>query len=432
MNNNRFDNSGDFEDIFSNTSSKDKYEDISSSSKKYEDISSNSSSSYDDKYFSDDFKVKYNSAVQNRRRQQYEYEDVSEIYSENLPEDNKNRGKGKGTGKKKKMSPKKRNTIIAVVCVILVLFGSVGLYGANIAHRILGSINTQDDLKDNEFVDNSELYKNKKQINVLLVGADAEPGETISRSDSMMLLTLDNENKQIKLTSFLRDSYVQIAGHKKAKLNSAFARQDGIQTLIDTLELNFKVDIPYYAIVDFSIFEKGIDLLGGIEVEVTQKESNFSKRAHYYDELIPLEAGSNVHLNGKEALWYSRMRYLDSDFMRTKRQQKVISAAITKTKEKNLNELVSIAEQLIPLVKTNVSPSFIMKNGIAAFKNKAYNYPVFKFQVPAEGTWKSQTISGQGSCLVLDVDKNTELLHQFLDNAQVSESQTDSQNKKAS
>ena len=426
MNNNHFDNSDDFEDIFSNQSKDDEFEDISSG--EFEDISSFSDDSdrKNSDFSEDDFSVKYNSAVENRKRQQFEYKDVNEIYEEAVPMNDNEKEKVKT---KKGKKNKKRNIILSVVSIILVICLGFGFYGYSIANRLFSSINTDDDLKDNEFISSSELYNNKKQVNILLVGIDARGNESSCRSDTMMLLTIDNENKQIKLTSFLRDSYVQIAGHKKAKLNSAFAR-GGIQTLIDTLELNFKVEIPYYAIVDFAVFEKGIDLLGGVDVEVTKKESNFTKKSLYDDgTILAIEAGPSVHLNGKEALWYSRIRYLDSDFMRTKRQQKVISAAIAKTKTKSLNELISIAEQLIPMVKTNLSSKTIIKVGTEAFKNKVYNYDIFKYQIPAEGLWKSESISGQGSCLVLDMDKSVKAFHEFLDNVQVKEEPSTKTNK---
>ena len=417
MADNRFKNSGDdFEDIFSNSSKNDGFEDIfsSSSDEGFEDISSYSPEAQKSPVskIPESFEVKYNNSVQNRRRQEYEYGDVSEMYADIIPEKKKKR--------KKKHHPV-RNTILVLLCITIAAVSCVGFYGYNTVNRLLSSFNTDEPLKDNEYIDDSELYRDSEQTNILLVGVDARESDVSSRSDTMMLLTIDNKNGQIKLTSFLRDSYVQIAGKKKEKLNAAYFRR-GIQGLVDTLELNFKVEIPYYMLVDFEIFTTVVDMLGGIEVEVTEKESAYSKktptdRGGY----LPLEAGENIHMNGTEALWYSRMRYLDSDFMRTQRQRKVITAIVGKAKLQKPQALLELAETIIPLIKTNITADEMKKLGIDAVLDKAYNYSIVQQQIPADETWSNKTISGVGACLVMDLDENAEILANFLRDKQETE-----------
>ncbi|MGN0570086.1 MAG: LCP family protein [Candidatus Fimenecus sp.] len=415
MADNRFKNSGDdFEDIFSNSSKNDGFEDIfsSSSDEGFEDISSFSPEAQKSpvRNSPETFEVKYNNSVQNRRRQEYEYGDVSEMYADIIPEK-----------KKKKKHHPVRNTILVLLCISIAAVSCVGFYGYNTVSKLLSSFNTDEPLKDNEYINDSELYRDSEQTNILLIGVDARESDVSSRSDTMMLLTIDNKNGQIKLTSFLRDSYVQIAGRKKEKLNAAYFR-GGIQGLVDTLELNFKVEIPYYMLVDFEIFTTVVDMLGGIEVEVTEKESAYSKktptdRGGY----LPLEAGENIHLNGTEALWYSRMRYLDSDFMRTQRQRKVITAIVGKAKQQKPQELLKLAEAIIPLIKTNITADEMKKLGIDAVLDKAYNYSIVQQQIPADETWSNKTISGVGACLVMDLDENAEILANFLRNKQETE-----------
>ena len=417
MADNRFKNSGDdFEDIFSNSSKNDGFEDIfsSSSDEGFEDISSYSPEAQKSPVskIPESFEVKYNNSVQNRRRQEYEYGDVSEMYADIIPEKKKKR--------KKKHHPV-RNTVLVLLCISIAAVSCVGFYGYNTVNRLLSSFNTDEPLKDNEYIDDSELYRDSEQTNILLIGVDARESDVSSRSDTMMLLTIDNKNGQIKLTSFLRDSYVKIAGRKKEKLNAAYFR-GGIQGLVDTLELNFKVEIPYYMLVDFEIFTTVVDMLGGIEVEVTEKESAYSKktptdRGGY----LPLEAGENIHLNGTEALWYSRMRYLDSDFMRTQRQRKVITAIVEKAKLQKPRELLELAETIIPLIKTNITADEMKKLGVDAVLDKAYNYSIVQQQIPADETWSNKTISGVGACLVMDLDENAEILANFLRNKQETE-----------
>lgn len=419
MADNRF-NNDDFEDIFSNSSKNDEFQDIFSNSSDenyYEDVSSfsgkparKSPEEYDE-YFNNDFTVKYNSAVQNRRRQEIQYDDISDVYGD-IASDPDNRKK------KKKKSHPIRNTFLVFLCLVIVAVSCVGFYGYNTAKDLLALFNTDEQLEENLYVSNDELYSDPDQINILLVGVDAREGDTDSRSDTMMLVTLDNKNGQIKLTSFLRDSYVNVAGRNRwSKLNSAYFR-GGMQMLVDTLELNFGVEIPYYALVDFEIFTTIVDELGGINVDVTEKESYYTYHSGKVGVPVRIEAGEDVLLNGEQALWYSRIRYLDSDFMRTMRQRKVISAIVEKALTKEIPELLDLAKAVIPLVKTNLDSDKIIEIGIDAVMDKAYSYPIVQHQIPASKTWSSKTITGVGSCLVMDMEENRELLRSFLSEKQ--------------
>ncbi|MBR2455107.1 MAG: LCP family protein [Clostridia bacterium] len=425
MADNRFKND-EFEDIFSNSSNSNEYEDIYSSSdakNEYEDISSFSSEQedevYEEDYVSDDFTVKYNSAVQNRRRQEIQYDDISDVFSGMATEEKK---------KKKKGHPV-RNTFLVFLCIVIVLVSCVGFYGYNTVNKLLSSFDNTEAVVDNEYISESLLYSDDEQVNILLVGVDAREGETDSRSDTMMLVTLDNKNGEIKLTSFLRDSYVEIAGRKKKeKLNAAYMR-GGIQTLVDTLELNFKVSIPYYVVVDFEIFTTIVDELGGINVDVTEKESYYTYHSGKVGVPVRIEAGEDVLLNGEQALWYSRIRYLDSDFMRTQRQRKVITAIVEKTLQQDIMTMIGLAETIIPLVKTNLSSDEIMSIGVKALLKQAYSYPIVQQQIPAEKTWSSKSISGVGSCLVMDFEDNIKIMQSFLSEKQVEEIETSTENK---
>ena len=411
---NRF-NNNDFEDIFSNSASDNEFEDIFSSSNadEYKDVSSFSSnqrkrpSTIQNDFSEEDFTVKYNSAVQNRRRQEIQYDDISDVYSDMAPPPRRKQTK-------KKQSHPIRNTFIVFLSIVLVLVGCVGFYGYSTVNKLLSSFDTEEQLIENEYINENLLYSDNDQINILLVGVDAREGDTESRSDTMMLVTIDNKNGEIKLTSFLRDSYVEIAGrNKKEKLNAAYFR-GGIQTLVDTLELNFKVSIPYYVIVDFEIFTTIVDELGGVSVDVTEKESKYSKKTPTRDKIVAIEAGEDILLNGEQALWYSRMRYLDSDFMRTQRQRKVISAIVEKALQQDIPSLISLAETIIPLVKTNFTSSELIEIGSKALLNEAYSYHIVQQPIPADNTWSSKSISGVGSCLVMDFDENVKILQSFL------------------
>ncbi len=413
MADNQFNNSNDeFEDIFSNRNKSDEFEDVFSSSGKsdeFEDISSGVENVYDDfsKEVEQAFQVKYNSAVENRRRQEIQYDNINEVYGDLAQEEPRRK-------KKEKKRHPVRNTIIALLCITLVGLSCVGIFGYQKIDSLLSSFDTEEPLTDNAFINAADLTQYPDQINVLLVGIDARETDEASRSDTMMLVTLDKKNKQIKLTSFLRDSFVEIAGKNYwSKLNSAYF-YGGIQTLSDTLELNFKVDIQYYALVDFEIFTTIVDSIGGINVDVTERESYYTYHSGKVNVPVRIEAGEDVLLNGEQALWYSRIRYLDSDFHRTQRQRKVITAIVEKASKMSLTKLYALAEKIIPLVKTNMSSNQIMSLGLAAVKDKMYSYPIVQHQIPADGTWSDKTIQGVGASLVMDIPLNQQLLQSFL------------------
>lgn len=413
MADNQFNNSNDeFEDIFSNRNKSDEFEDVFSSSGKsdeFEDISSGSENVDDDfsKEVEQAFQVKYNSAVENRRRQEIQYDNINEVYGDLAQEEPRRK-------KKEKKRHPVRNTIIALLCITLVGLSCVGIFGYQKINNLLSSFDTEEQLTDNAFINAADLTQYPDQINVLLVGIDARETDEASRSDTMMLVTLDKKNKQIKLTSFLRDSFVEIAGKNYwSKLNSAYF-YGGIQTLSDTLELNFKVDIQYYALVDFEIFTTIVDSIGGINVDVTERESYYTYHSGKVNVPVRIEAGEDVLLNGEQALWYSRIRYLDSDFHRTQRQRKVITAIVEKASKMSLTKLYALAEEIIPLVKTNMSSNQILSLGLAAVKDKMYSYPIVQHQIPADGTWSDKTIQGVGASLVMDIPLNQQLLQSFL------------------
>lgn len=425
MANNRFGND-DFEDIFSNSPKIEEFEDISSFSSEL-NFEEQENDTYSDGFSTENFSVRYNSAVRNRKSQEIQYNNIEDVYG-----DISSSGNSKNPQKPKKNKKRHyiRNAVLVLLAVVIVVTSCIGFYGYSTVQKLLGSFNTDEPLGENQYIDSAELYSDEEQINILLVGTDARNTDEASRSDTMMLVTLDNKNKQIKLTSFLRDSYVSVAGRKhKEKLNASYFR-GGIQGLTDTLELNFKVDINYYVLVDFEIFTTLVDELGGVEINITERESAYSKKTDTDHGYIPLEAGDNVLVNGQEALWYSRMRYLDSDFMRTQRQRKVISAIVGKARQQKLPQLISLAEKVIPLVKTNLSSDELMDFGIDALLNKAYEYEIVQHQVPADKTWSSKRISGVGDCLVMNIDENVQLLHSFLKDKQITENPQDTSEKK--
>ena len=244
--------------------------------------------------------------------------------------------------------------------------------------------------------------------NLLLLGID-NPGSAITgRSDTMLLASLNARTGTLKLISFMRDTYVAIPHHGHNKLNAACS-YGGAQLVMDTIEYNYNVKIDHYMLVGFDMFETIIDSVGGIDVEVTEKEAQFMRATARATREI--QSGESVHMNGAQALVYCRIRKLDSDFMRTYRQRKVITALIKKAKTSNPMTLKKLADTVLPMVQTDMSPMELTKLVFGA--PKYIGYDVKSERVPHENTWKSQTKRGQ-SVIVTDFDANIQFLKSYL------------------
>ena len=286
--------------------------------------------------------------------------------------------------------------LMLVICIVLI--GGAGY---------LFSLLCKTDYKKAEesSISAYDLRSSKDVKNILLIGLDDDKGTGKSRSDTMMLLSLDAKNKAIKLTSFLRDLWVDIPGYNSAKLNAAYAN-GGPQLTIDTIENNFKIDIDNYILVDFNMFKQIIDSLGGIEIEITPEEAEFINRTTK----SVVKAGLN-ELDGKKALIYARIRKLDSDFKRTERQRKVIMSILAKATKAGILDLLKLASNILPLIKTDINPFRMF--GLLLSSIKYINLDIQQMQVPAKGAYKDKTIKGQAA-LVPDKEKNKDLIIKFI------------------
>ena len=318
----------------------------------------------------------------------------------------------KGKSKKKMSKTKKILLIIISVFLALVLL----MYG--IFAGMMGKMERDDSVphggRKNPYIDESELYSSKDVKNILLVGVDARANETVSRSDTMMLISIDKKHDKIKITSFLRDSYVEIPEHGWNKLNASTSK-GGIELLLNTLEYNFKVKIDNYMLVDFVAFEKLIDSIGGVNVEVKKKEADYLNRTWSRWSLtgnrLHFDYGDSVHLNGEEALMFCRIRKLDSDFYRTERQRRVISAVKDSVMGKP-SQVISIANSVLPLITTDMSTgesTSLLLNILPSLKG----LDIAQQSIPADGTWHSERKSC-GDSLVFNISENTKILTDFI------------------
>jgi len=258
--------------------------------------------------------------------------------------------------------------------------------------------------KEGEIIETSDNV-----INILLIGQDARPGEGRSRSDSMILLTFNKEEKTITMTSFLRDLYVKIPGYQDNKMNATYVF-GGMPLLNQTLEQNFGVRVDGNVEVNFARFAEVIDLLGGVDMELRADEAGYINE---YTHRHVLGAGMQ-HLDGEQALYYSRIRHLDidSDFSRTNRQRKVINALIEKFRNTKLTTLLGLLDDLLPMIATDMTNAEIVDLAKDLFPMLS-ECTIVSQRIPADGAYEFKTIRGM-SCVVADMDAARKLLEETI------------------
>ena len=244
-------------------------------------------------------------------------------------------------------------------------------------------------------------------VNILLIGQDVG-SDSGARSDAMILCTFHKGNNTITMTSFLRDLYVKIPGHRPNRINAAF-RFGGTELLNETLYENFGIEVDGNIQVDFGCFEEIIDKLGGVTMELTAAETDFIN-THLEDST--LTEGTHL-LTGAQALLYARNRYdTDGDFSRTNRQRKLLNVLLETYKSKKLPEMLALMQDIRPMIKTDLSKSDLTAYALSL--GPMLSGAEIRMQaIPVEGGFSYQTIDGK-SVLVPDLPKNIQALEDSL------------------
>lgn len=304
--------------------------------------------------------------------------------------------------KKRKIGKIIIRTILSLFLVAIVAFGGITAY----IYSMFTNVDYKNTGKETTIEAISNMLSKDYVYNILLIGVDDRKEGQTSRSDTMILLSIDKQNKQLKMLSFMRDTYVSIPGHGNAKMNAA-CTYGGPQLVMETIEANFGIKVDNYMLVDFNAFKDIVDNLGGVTVEVEQREAEYINKTSRQK----IDYGKEVKLNGEEALVYVRIRYLDSDFYRTKRQRKVISAIIESAKKTNPVDLIKTVEGIMPYIETDMSPAQLT---ILAESALFYiGYDMVQGRVPFDGAYSNKTINGQ-AVLYIDLEKTRELVHKFV------------------
>lgn len=258
-------------------------------------------------------------------------------------------------------------------------------------------------------------------INIMLVGQDTRDAEKRGLSDTMILVSINRETKKLVLTSFIRDLYIDIVGLSgkgtyRDRLNTAYCT-GGIEQLGNTLAYNFGVEIDNFVEVDFSAFQKIIDALGGVDIEITAAEANYMNT---YKEFIPykwsLVEGMN-HLDGKQTLAYARIRKLDSDWNRTARQRKLLGVLFEKVKDMSISDMMDLAEEFLPMITTDMTNGDITKY-IIQVAPILKDLEIESIRIPEDGTWGGKNVGTEEApknvIMCVNLARNRELLRQTI------------------
>ena len=308
-----------------------------------------------------------------------------------------------------------KRAALILIAIILV----IGISGFGYVYSKLNKIYVKDDV-----VKNTEEQGTMVEgiTNILLVGTDGEYVEKGNRSDSVMLVTIDTNNKDIKISSIARDTYVDIPGYSTEKLTHAYA-YEGIDLLKEVFKENFDLDIDKYIAVNFTSFMDIMDELGGVEVNVEEKDIKeinkyidacygYYKNKDENDKEYITESGVQ-RLNGYQALAFSRIRYTDSAFARDNRHREVAESVYKEFAQKGIDTYKRCAEIVLNNTKTNISPIEMMN--LAYTVLKINDKDIEQFQFPLEEYRNGHIISKQkGWVLEWDKEPNLEAWHKFI------------------
>lgn len=306
--------------------------------------------------------------------------------------------------------------LIAVSLVLVILLAISGLYLSS----SLNKINYQEKPPFKEFNNNNnnilgevsneiedvDPLTRKNIINILLIGKDVPSEDGSTRSDSIIIATVNKKSKSIKLTSLMRDMYLPIPGYTDNRINEAYAL-GGMALLTKTIEENFSIEIEGCAEVDFLGFENIIDTIEGVEIELNKDEAYYLS----YTSGLNLTEGINS-ITGKTALTYSRIRYIgNSDYERTERQRNILAAMFDKLKDSGIKTLLELADDIFPLITTNLTSTQIL----SLITNVIFMdvSDIETYRIPADGEFTETTIRGM-SVLLPNMLENKELLNEYL------------------
>lgn len=256
---------------------------------------------------------------------------------------------------------------------------------------------------------NSIVMSDENVWNVLLIGADEMLSANSGRSDSMILVSVSHYTDTIVLTSFLRDSYLKIPGNGYNRLNAALP-YGGVSLLAETIESNFGIHIDNYVMIDFDLFIDIINNIGGLYLTPTEDETDYINELMHTlgrEDLIITTPNERTHFTGVQALYYARIRKMDSDIQRAERQRKILLAAKERLLSMDLPDILEIVNEFMPRVITDIDSKTCISLLFSAFE-MLQDYDIQQHRIPMDGTYSDTYVSGMSVKRLYDFDTNTE------------------------
>lgn len=317
---------------------------------------------------------------------------------------------------------KKRRALLIIVSILLCAIIAGGIYAYAELNKVKTANLPKDDVSLGIDSTVSEILKEKDVINIALFGVDRRNPNEGSRSDSIMILSIDKEHNKIKVTSLMRDLYVAIDGHGMDKITHAYAYGKAPLS-IKTINSNFKLNIKDYVTVDFFSLEKIIDALGGIEVDIKKEEISYEPGYgfnFYIKEVSDIEKKTPQYitktglqkLNGLQAVAYARIRNTSgSDYARTERQRLVLDLVIKKATKAGVSKYPALLNSVLPYVETSLSKTDILGLGTTVVTNGITKTE--QFRIPEDGVGEGKMINGV-YYLVADLPTTTKHIYKFI------------------
>ncbi len=264
------------------------------------------------------------------------------------------------------------------------------------------------ELLDANAAGNGVVMQDENVWNVLLIGADEMLSENTGRSDSMILVSVSHYTDTIVLTSILRDSYLKIPENGYNRINAALP-YGGVSLLAETIESNFGIHVDNYAMIDFQLFIDIINALGGVYLTPTDAETEYINEIMTilnHEDMLISTPNERTLFNGLQALYYARIRKMDSDTHRTERQRKIILAAKERVLSMDLSEILDIVTEFMPRVVTDIDSKTCISLLFSAFK-MLQQYDIQQHCIPMESTYNDTYIYGMSVKQIYDFETNT-------------------------
>ncbi len=262
------------------------------------------------------------------------------------------------TNKKSKKSGKKK-AVIAVVVIIVIILGII----AGFIYNKVSKVNFIKINEENLAIENKTGYRN-----IALLGVDTRDMNSLdgSRSDAIIIVSINEQTKNVNLISVYRDSYVDVQGHGLTKVTHAYA-YGGPELALNTLNRNLDLDISEFVTVNFEIVADVVDLVGGIDIDIDKSE--LSQMNKYIEDTSKnvgrkankITSAGKQHLDGIQAVTYARIRKTaGGDYKRTERMRTVLTEVFKKAKKMDAGKLNELANKILPQVQTNIGLSEVV------------------------------------------------------------------------